>query len=462
MSYDIRYAYLSKKVYDVDVTMVSDDIHFIDPTGGAWVLKHFSPGSDGYQGAVFQNADTNEVVLANRGTEEAIDVVNDIMMGVGLLPTQYASARNEYLRATEVATAAGLDASDIVIVGHSLGGSLAQLLGAEYGNHTETFNAYGAGNLIDQIGIQDSNFDNIFNHVLLYDPVSSAPGSKFIGTTTDYMRPIDEFLSSPTGLLLSQLSHSGLFERALLGSHGIGNFLSPELADQSGKVVPIDVPGLGDLLKKLRDFDYAKYSKFGELFKLSQLLLPPRIDPLAIDLDGDGIETIGVDNYFDSVLFDHDGDGLKTASGWVKGDDGFLVLDRNGNGLIDNGGELFGVDTVLQNGQKATSGFQALAELDDNADGQIDANDAAYQNLKVWRDIDQDGISQTDELFTLDELGIGSISLNQTAQNQNLGNGNQLLGTAGVTYADGTTTTVAGLALVEDKYQSQYADALRH
>ncbi|MCL2717079.1 MAG: hypothetical protein FWD68_21680, partial [Alphaproteobacteria bacterium] len=70
---------------------------------------------------------------------------------------------------------------------------------------------------------------------------------------------------------------------------------------------------------------------------------PPR-DPLVLvlDLDGDGIETVGIGG--NPVLFDHSGNGVKTGTGWVKPDDGFLVLDRNGNGLIDSGRELFGVD----------------------------------------------------------------------------------------------------------------------
>ncbi|MBK7897915.1 MAG: hypothetical protein IPJ99_00310 [Betaproteobacteria bacterium] len=69
-----------------------------------------------------------------------------------------------------------------------------------------------------------------------------------------------------------------------------------------------------------------------------------RRDPLALDLDGDGIETVGATGA-NVVLFDHDGDGLKTGTGWVKADDGLLVLDRNANGTIDTGAELFGVDT---------------------------------------------------------------------------------------------------------------------
>jgi hypothetical protein len=67
------------------------------------------------------------------------------------------------------------------------------------------------------------------------------------------------------------------------------------------------------------------------IFKNAQAAPPPKVDPLVIDLDDDGIETVSTSA---SILFDHDGDGLKTASGWVKGDDGFLVLDRNGNGRV--------------------------------------------------------------------------------------------------------------------------------
>lgn len=63
---------------------------------------------------------------------------------------------------------------------------------------------------------------------------------------------------------------------------------------------------------------------------------PPRRDPLTLDLDGDGIETTSSRDGT-IILFDHDGDGIKTATGWIKPDDGWLVLDRNGNGSIDFG-----------------------------------------------------------------------------------------------------------------------------
>ena len=76
-------------------------------------------------------------------------------------------------------------------------------------------------------------------------------------------------------------------------------------------------------------------------------ITPPRRDPLAIDLDGDGIETVGISATGNAILFDHDANGVKTGTGWVAADDAWLVLDRDGNGSIDSGRELCeGVDTV--------------------------------------------------------------------------------------------------------------------
>ncbi len=150
---------------------------------------------------------------------------------------------------------------------------------------------------------------------------------------------------------------------------------------------------------------------------------PPPRDPLALDLDGDGIETIGITPQ-KTVLFDHDGDGNKAATGWLAPDDGWLVRDRNGNGTIDNGGELFGVDTVLSNGSKATDGFAALCELDSNGDGLLTAADTQFSQLKVWQDVNQDGISQVNELQTLAQRHIVSIAVGGKAGTVNLGNGN--------------------------------------
>ncbi len=126
-------------------------------------------------------------------------------------------------------------------------------------------------------------------------------------------------------------------------------------------------------------------------------------DPIVLDLDGDGIELL---NIVKGVDFDLYGTGSKQAVAWVAPDDGLLVLDRNGNGTIDNGLELFGnLD------QNFTDGFEHLAVLDENKDGVLDANDAAFQRLQVWKDANTDGISTASELVTLADLEVSSIRL---------------------------------------------------
>jgi len=162
-----------------------------------------------------------------------------------------------------------------------------------------------------------------------------------------------------------------------------------------------------------------------------------RSDPLTLDLDGDGLETTGIDPNA-PILFDHNADGIKTGTGWVSADDGMLVLDRNGNGSIDTGQELFGDSTVKSNGQLATDGFDALADLDSNGDGQISSADAQFAGLQIWRDLNQDGISQGGELFTLDSLGIASISTAKTANSQTLANENQIADLGQYTKIDGS------------------------
>ncbi|WP_188568481.1 calcium-binding protein, partial [Undibacterium terreum] len=193
----------------------------------------------------------------------------------------------------------------------------------------------------------------------------------------------------------------------------------------------------------------------------------PRRDPLALDLDGDGIETV-IDNHGAPILFDHDADGVKTGTGWLSPDDGWLALDRNGNGTIDSGRELFGVDTVLKNGQLATNGFAALADLDDNGDGKIDASDAAYSSLRIWRDLNQDGISQANELSSLAANNITSISLGANAVRHDFGNGNVQTAAGTFTRGDGTvgnsgeiSSNIANLDLLQNSFYSEFTDSIK-
>ncbi|HGG7859286.1 TPA: hypothetical protein ACJJF9_002208, partial [Neisseria meningitidis] len=169
------------------------------------------------------------------------------------------------------------------------------------------------------------------------------------------------------------------------------------------------------------------------------------------------IETVAAKG-FSGSLFDHNGNGIRTATGWVSADDGLLVRDLNGNGIIDNGAELFGDNTKLADGSFAKHGYAALAELDSNGDNIINAADAAFQSLRVWQDLNQDGISQTNELRTLEELGIQSLDLAYKDVNKNLGNGNTLAQQGSYTKTNGTTAKMGDLLLAADNLHSRFKD----
>ena len=94
------------------------------------------------------------------------------------------------------------------------------------------------------------------------------------------------------------------------------------------------------------------------------------VSPLILDLDGDGAEADGV------TLFDHEGDGWSELTRWAGADDGVLVWDSNADGVINDGSELFGNNSVLGNGRKAAHGFAALAGFDSNGDGKVDSRDS--------------------------------------------------------------------------------------
>ncbi|WP_153076021.1 hypothetical protein [Paraburkholderia bonniea] len=150
------------------------------------------------------------------------------------------------------------------------------------------------------------------------------------------------------------------------------------------------------------------------------------IDPLILDLNGDGIHTTGVDQ--SSAHFDFSGEGSRTHTGWITTGDGFLVLDRNNNGAIDTGAELFSNFTKLANGMLAANGFDALREYDSNKDGVIDRHDAIWSSLKIWHDGNSDGMTQQGELLTLDQSGIVEIRLSKDGTIRTLENGNMVRG----------------------------------
>ena len=216
----------------------------------------------------------------------------------------------------------------------------------------------------------------------------------------------------------------------------------------------------------------------GRDYGLARNYVPPKKDPLVLDLDGGGIVTSAI-NPAAPIYFDQDGDGTLTATGWIAAGEAIVVRDLNGNGLIDSGRELFGDATVLTHGpnagQLAANGFAALADLDANAsgmaDGKFDSNDVEFASVKLWQDLNQDGISQSGELFSFAQLGVQSINLNASASNTALldpvtgaatGNTQTFAGSftkVGGAVGDAGTAQLAGsLLLSNDNFYRQFTD----
>ena len=163
-------------------------------------------------------------------------------------------------------------------------------------------------------------------------------------------------------------------------------------------------------------------------------------DPIVLDLGQHGLSFTSLTH---GVQFDINADGLLDQVAWTAGTDGILTYDIDNSGTIENGTEVF---TPHFAGGQYADGLAALASLDSNQDGLIDASDAAFDKLAVWQDTNHDGISDTAELSSLTDFGITTINLDATAANGNI-DGQALQTQGSFAYADGTTGTFVEVAL---------------
>ena len=165
--------------------------------------------------------------------------------------------------------------------------------------------------------------------------------------------------------------------------------------------------------------------------------------PIVIDLLGNGFDLTNANN---GVNFDFNNDNVADRLSWIaaNSDDAWLVLDRNGNGTIDSGRELFGNLTPQPEpaAGEERHGFRALAKYDKpqqggNDDGWIDASDSIFSSLRLWQDTNHNGISEQSELHTLTSKGLTRLDLDYHQSNRVDGHGNQFKYRAKVRDAQG-------------------------
>ena len=451
MTSNATYAQLAGAAYDPANT----------PLPSGWVLLQTSPqNSSGYDGAAFRNNMTGEIVVAHRGTEPLTfdgDWTSNLQMGVNQLPNQYQDAQ-QFLANVQAANRG----ASISITGHSLGGALAQLTAADTGLPATTFNAYGAKDLLPLIPPNDrvasGDFSNITNHQTLLDPVSRLPGSSQIGDMHTHVAP-SEIPVWAVAVAIGKLPGAA---GASIWSHGMGRF--EEIYSNPAKAIIDAGQSFGDTINGIEQ-------TIADIFSAAQRFIPKK-DPLTLDLNGNGLETVPV-SATNPVYFDLTGEGVQSSVGWVAPNDGFLTLDRNGDGLINDGTELFGdatpayeAGTTTPTTGKTADGFEALAQEDTNGDGVVNSADANFANLRVWQDANQDGISQAGELKTLSDLGIESFNVTSINHSQLLANGNQIADTGSYTRTDGSTGTAgvtAGMAdvnLAVDTFHRTFTDVI--
>ncbi|MEX6135140.1 hypothetical protein [Providencia hangzhouensis] len=159
--------------------------------------------------------------------------------------------------------------------------------------------------------------------------------------------------------------------------------------------------------------------------------------PLIIDLNNNGVETLPYDF---GVLFKFNGELKKT--GWVSPSDALLVMDKNSDGIINDSSELFGDDYLKENGCFALNGFDGLMDFDSNNDGFVSNDDFHWEYLKLWRDKNSDGKTQSEELLGLSKAGISSISLSYSFSDYVDENSNQHKLISEVTWIDGKKTDI--------------------
>lgn len=207
---------------------------------------------------------------------------------------------------------------------------------------------------------------------------------------------------------------------------------------------PTSFTGTFDLVVSTTASEAVTADSAGQSRLLTVTVLPQEVSsPLVLDLNGDGVQTVSLEDSTGSFDLLNTGEAIR--SGWISSDDAFLAVDLNGNGVIDDRSELFG--------GAIGDGFAKLATFDGNLDGKVDAGDARFSELLLWRDINENHQTDSGELAKLADYGVASLSTRYVLAPQTQ-NGNWLLEHGTATFTDGRSVD-----LVDAYFRIEAVDA---
>ncbi|MCF6172605.1 MAG: DUF2974 domain-containing protein [Campylobacteraceae bacterium] len=398
----------------------------------------YNDTNSGFSATLFKDKNGKKI-LSIRGTEKSDrnDFYADWELVLKQNPQQFESLVNFF---EELKSSGKISKSDnLTVVGHSLGGALAQIATATYKDYidqTYTYNSPGAKNLsipnvMEYQGEYYRNYEVLSGGVVTGEKISKELYDAYQNFNTnknsqEVANKITNIKANSGNDVISDLGVDIGVNVNIPGyTHSIIKMIETLQASVDAGVLTLD---------ELQEFTYKCNSlTTQDRYNLAQMItaggmpwnyvpsMARSYDPLVLDLNHDGvINTKNITN--SNAYFDMDRDDMSESTGWISKEDGILVYDKNGNGKIDDINEFFG--------NEAKDGYSDLKQqINSNRDNVINANDTLFSKLKVWQDTNGDGISQADELKTLDELNVTSISLNSTDTSVD-SNGNTIIKTS--------------------------------